>query len=115
MNEDRFKFRVWDKGINDWVFQPKLKSDGSFYHSYDSYQLDKNLIIQQCTGLKDFQGKDIYEGDIVYCPWEDMNLLIKWNDESIGFIMGEYAKLTKFNSIVCHVIGNIFENKELLE
>lgn len=75
----------------------------------------------QYTGIKDYEGKEIYEGDILKCKLhndEYENYLIAWNKEYAEF---EALNRDKSNFICASIwnqfkiIGNIYENPELLE
>ena len=116
--QDRFKFRVWDK-VSKRYFFLELKFGDNGYHPCFIEKPD----FEQCTGLKDKNGKLIYEGDILKCVHSDiMKYKIYWSKFG-GFRMKVYGT---DNSVVddCHifydenileVIGNIHENKELID
>jgi len=104
------KFRVWDKNEND-IVRWELLNDGiiDLYHLF--FSKDENLIIQQFTGLKDINGKEIYEGDIL-----DTKCVVSFNDGMFGiFDKHNYMGLNSYMSKFREVIGNIYENPELLQ
>ena len=96
------------------LYDPKtgLETEASF----------DEIKLMQYTGLKDKNGKEIYEGDIV--KFRIKNLIVGFdtaysgyyfleNDATAGFLM--YGPFYQRNSSECEVIGNIYENPELLE
>lgn len=87
--------------------------------------LAEDLVLMQSTGLKDKNGKEIFEGDILAVEADDGVIILKvsWDDEHALFVIKTkkfneetaLAELVDDNSYPFEVIGNIYENHELLE
>lgn len=126
---DRFKFRMWDEkhkqiiypGI-DWIIIQDCKTP-------EVLKLNRCAglmhTLMQCTGMKDKNGKLIYEGDIVKFNFDNDEIIgvISWCSKfQVGFYVNttDYFKdkyITDYdflNEDEYEVIGNIYENKELL-
>ena len=74
--------------------------------------------IGQYTGSKDKNGKEIYEGDIVYIAAEDERGIIRWDNETARYVVIYDNIITDFDNWYgedLEVIGNIYDNPELLE
>ena len=114
---DRFKFRCWDKQIKKMRYGDIQLSCSGLPFTLEAtseglkvVDID-NIEIMQSTGIKDRNGKLIYEGDIV-ARGED-KAVIKYDDETASFYMRWVETETFIED--CEVIGNIYENPELLE
>jgi len=132
------KFRAWDEINKEMVYQYiKNISDNLFNHDI----LRKYDIVMQFTGLKDKNGKEIYEGDIVNFKTSKQEKQEQFYEtkKSVHFYNGSFGfqewntdnngKLTKrlnyhpphfttkeffYIDFDIEVIGNIYENKNLL-
>lgn len=126
---DRFKFRVWDKRRNKFIESPEptpmLQANGLLAYFKDAEYMN-NYVIQFCTGLKDKNGKLIYESDIVKFNYDTDEIIavVSWDDNEgqIGYYLNttdyfkdKYVTDYDFYKNDYEVIGNIYENKELLE
>lgn len=117
-----FKFRAWDRETKQMfiVFTLEFPKKHVVYCFKGStfIRLKYNSPIMQWTSLQDKNGKDIYEGDIVNLENELFRIVFKHGSFNL-----EDKKITKIYSIdefsyrpdIVEVMGNIFENKELLE
>lgn len=120
------KFRIWDK-INKEISHDcerfNLKPNCQIVDYYDGDEdRDKNsYVIQQYTGLKDKNNKEIYEGDFIQynrrSSFDGINFEVKWSENNFGwvfvskngdYLVNEYApEGNRYNFI--EIVGNIFE------
>jgi uncharacterized phage protein (TIGR01671 family) len=114
--DGKFKFRVWYP--NEKKFYYITIENSNAILGKDAW--DELYVIQQYTGLKDKNGKEIYEGDILRCKGYD-----DWFDKSGYYYNGEVkfeiresgeSEISGFVYIPKdrEVIGNIFETPDLL-
>jgi len=105
MNRE-IKFRVWLIHLHEMLYEFTLPQAGSGQDINKAFKTLSNPIMQ-FTGLRDKNGKEIYEGDIlkggIFKSYE-----VKWDHENTGWNISLQA-------ILFEVSGNIFENPELIK
>lgn len=132
------KFRAKDKYTGKWVYGDLIHNQKVTKKGLEprvmvgGYEVDEDTI-SQYTGLKDVNNKEIYEGDIVKWTFffyigsevqKDLVGIIKWYQggsifdvikhdiEEAGFY--GISDLNTDTESDCEIIGNIYDNKELL-
>jgi uncharacterized phage protein (TIGR01671 family) len=116
MNKRILKFRIWYYDQKKFDYNVEFKDFAQY--SFPLYWCE----VQQYTGLKDINGLDIYEGDILQRPCSCSDYIFKyiceWSDEETAFMLRNNwdgimdVFLPDFKSL--EVIGNIFENSDFL-
>lgn len=123
----KLKFRAWmkqfkkmDNDIGEMHFE-----DGEFKYIGDDVhykRLPEDIILMQSTGLFDKNGKEIFEGDIV--DYKGRKAIVNWHGSYASFIYRFVDELQERKSewkplylayYKFEVVGNVHENKELLE
>lgn len=134
------KFRGKRKDNEEWIYGNLIIDEDKYYiclginehikrNNYEVYMIEViPETIGQFTELYDINKKELYDGDIINIKDELLNnfdYLIKWNQEYLRYYLYSVNKkeLNKIggileahlNSLKIEVIGNIYDNKNLLE
>tara|TARA_R110002072_G_scaffold100778_9_gene222056 strand:+ start:4345 stop:4755 length:411 start_codon:yes stop_codon:yes gene_type:complete len=127
------KFRAWDDKNKKWAFKDfNLLGDVMLFDLLGQYKLEEHceLLVEQFTGLKDVNSKDIYEGDILspkfYTKTEFGNCIVGFKNGTFGLLKAPpfITKFTALHGAILRgktaanefvIIGNIHENPKLLQ
>lgn len=129
--ENRYLFRGKRIDNSEWIVGNLIQTDDGVYiiqnyvpqHSIKNCEVDPSTVCQ-CTGLKDKNGKLIFENDIMEAhidedfPEDVSRFKVEWNGK--GWVENhpdgvDREYLDDFDTEHFKVVGNIFDNPELLE
>ena len=119
------KFRAWHKERNKMldVFGVNFRTPATVQVLNAQYELYEELLscvsLVQYTGLKDVNGRDIYEGDICFLidtEYQNEQYEVAYSDSQCKFYLKDHAgRLHGFmDDYYLKVIGNIYQNSELI-
>ena len=121
---DLLRFRAWDVEFKEMVQVDALDFEEQLikatYKNGNVVKEDlKNYVLMQSTGLKDKNGKEIFEGDIIGTKDGLLNGVVEFNID-LGMWTNSLVRYNNFERL-CNVassrkiIGNIWEDGELLD
>lgn len=125
------RYRAWIKSLEWMCDVTNISFDSKFVDICQQGDTERctemsvefdEIKLMQSTGLHDKNGKEIFEGDIV--DYKGRKALVSWHGSYASFIYRFVDELQKRNAewnplylayMRCEVIGNIYENSDLLE
>lgn len=129
--ENRYLYRAkridndeWVEGYLSYPFCTKKGNESYYFYAKDSLGFFCRCVVDasticQCTGLKDKNGKLVFEHDIVWDSDERAFYEIIWNQEDMCWNVedadGHKSEFEECYGSTIEVNGNIFDNPELLE
>lgn len=114
------EFRAWDSFNGVYYYSDKYANLAAFFKTVqECIDGGNNITLQQFTGFRDKNNVEIFEGDVVQClSHKEIPLTVDYCDGAYEMTLkdGGYAgRLCSYFPKQIEVIGNIYENKDLLK
>ena len=113
------KFRAWDEerrmmDTNPRWMEFRVRNGVLKAFNFNRANVEQELVVMQFTGLRDKNGTEIYEGDIL--KNNKGTCKVVWDKRIAGFILNNNETIFKdpITMSFSEVVGNIYEDKELL-
>jgi len=117
------KYRAWDKETKTMNGMVEIYRNRN--QEIELHPRDENIILMQSTGLRDKNGKEVFEGDILAIETDEgilnVNIFLDSKHALFMFESKKYneedllAELVEDNTHPFEIAGNIYENPELFE
>lgn len=121
------KLRAWDKDMERWVAhssQVRIEvNNPRVYHLHENgmYVECDDIEIMQYTGLKDKNGVEIYEGDMLEVDWSDKRYPVHtigpviWDNYEANWNLGEGGSPMDDAKNHMRIVGNIYDNSDIIQ
>ena len=111
------KYRAWDKETKSMNGMAEIYRNRK--QEIELHPRDENIILMQSTGLRDKNGKEIFEGDVLETKDGLLDGVVEYRTD-LGMWTNSLFRYNNFKRLCnvadsTYIIGNIYENPELLE
>ncbi|EAF7016584.1 hypothetical protein AVO90_13640 [Listeria monocytogenes] len=111
------EFRAWDKEVKEMDYNPSVIEIWQNKPINEQFRLEseEKLVWMQYTGLKDKNGKKIFEGDVGWDEHNECYGVVKFEEGKFLYVWENIAEDLWEVADSIEIYGNIHENLELLE
>ncbi|EMY4489205.1 hypothetical protein AAKS56_001332 [Listeria monocytogenes] len=113
----KIEFRAWDKEVKEMDYNPSVIEIWQNKPINEQFRLEseEKLVWMQYTGLKDKNGKKIFEGDVGWDEHNECYGVVKFEEGKFLYVWENIAEDLQEVADGIEICGNIHENTDLLE